>query len=157
MYTVVVELAAVHIDMHFRYKEHTVYFLFAILMPSVRKHPDKKELLHKIGLNFMKAGWTSLGLLLATGIINLSYRGISWTTFLHEPGLSIYRYKVLLFLLIVTLSFFHDFIIGPKGIKEINNNSEKKIFVIAARYMGRINLVLALIILYYAIVIVRGS
>ncbi|HMN30284.1 MAG TPA: hypothetical protein PKE45_19175, partial [Caldilineaceae bacterium] len=63
-------------------------FLVLVLLPVVRRPAYRAvagEIFHAAGVRFRWVGWIGFGLLILTGITNLSYRGITWATFWSAP------------------------------------------------------------------------
>jgi uncharacterized membrane protein len=136
-------------------------FLIAVLVPAVKKHPDKISLLTAIALKFRTAGWIALILLLVTGIIQLQFRGLQWnmeyftsSTFGKLAGI-----KIILFSVILSLSFFHDFFLGIKAMEAWKKDPDDPKTISlrnTSRFLGRINFFLALLAAALGILLVRG-
>jgi len=116
-------------------------FALIIFFIPLRKENYFLDMVNKVGNQFKFVGWIILPLLLLTGIFNSFYRGFYILTWL----------KILLFSIIVIISAIHDFYIGPKATK----TKDKKL-IKYSRIIGRINLILAIIMVLLGIFIVRG-
>lgn len=141
-------------------------FLGLVLVPVVRKPPFEKvasRLIEWTGTRFRTIGWIVLSTLVATGIINLAYR-FGWAGLIDG---SIFRgqfgstlgHKLFFVGAIFITSAIHDFYVGPKATElwergETDNASKYRK---RASIFGRINLVLALFVLFFAIMLVRGT
>ncbi len=131
-------------------------FLILVIMPSIRNNPQRRQLLYAMGIRFRTVGWIALALLLITGISNMYFRGISLSEITANGYGRLFGYKICVFLLIIGISFYHDFFVGPKGVSEIENEASRKRFVKIAKIIGQLNLLLALIAAGIGIIIVRG-
>jgi putative copper resistance protein D len=116
-------------------------FALIIFFIPLRKENYFLDMVNKVGNQFKFVGWIILPLLLLTGIFNSFYRGFYTLTWL----------KILLFSIIVIISAIHDFYIGPKATKTKDKKLIKYI-----RIIGRINFILAIIMVLLGIFIVRG-
>ena len=134
-------------------------FLVLVLLPAIKNHPERRMLLFNVGIKFRLAGWIALIILLATGLFNMHYRGIGFASLNDSSYNRLFLYKLLLFSIVVIISIYHDFYIGPKSIKmmeQTEQGSDTKRFVKTARIIGELNLLLALIAVALGILIVRG-
>jgi putative copper export protein len=130
-------------------------FLPLVLLPAIKNHPDRRNLLMQTGLKFRFFGYIVLGLLLVTGISNMFLRGVDVTwSFLFES-----RYghlvitKFILFLSILGVSLFHD----VQAKKRLSTDEEKRKFKIIALWSGRILLIISLVMAYIGVVLSRGA
>lgn len=133
-------------------------FLPLVLLPSIKKHPDRILLLQQTGIKFRFFGWIALIGLTFTGILNMYLRGLplSWDFVRQSNYGSLLQIKILLFILMLLIGGVHDFYIGTKSIEEmkaVNNGKFKQL----ARWSGRINLLLAFAIAFIGIVLSRGG
>ena len=133
-------------------------FLPLVLLPGIRNHPDRFALLYNTGIKFRFFGWFALVLLIVTGFLNMYLRGLPFTYELFtETGYGkLLSYKLILFVSMLLISGVHDFFLGSKALEEMKNTSSTKLKLIA-RWTGRLNLVLALIIAFLGVVISRGG
>jgi len=86
-------------------------FIALVMVPITRRLEDqtlRTRLIHDTGLRFRTVGWTAIGVLVVTGLLNL------W---MHPVLLSSTRFhwKVGLVVLALILSAFHDFVLGPRA------------------------------------------
>src|ERR1044071_4428583 len=91
-------------------------FLPLVLLPGIKDHPDRKNLLMVTGLKFRFYGYIMLAILLLTGLLNLYFRGIrfSWNFFTDTHWGSLVSLKVVLFISMIMISLFHDQFAGRK-------------------------------------------
>ena len=142
-------------------------FIVMILAPLIRSQDFRvhaTRLLHVTGKKFKRISWWCFAVLIVTGYLNAGARwGFSnlftkdfWGT--AYPG-AVLMHKLMTFVLVLCLSYMHDFIIGPKAVTAMRNAADapetlrlRKM----ASWMGRANLLFALLILWAALRLVRG-
>lgn len=143
-------------------------FLVVVVVPLLRR----KELssvaaafVQKSGERFRTLGWICLGTLVATGTLNMWFRRIAWSSFFDgsfakNPIARPLAVKLLLVALVLAVSAFHDFYVGPRATalwqKDPTSREALKARKQAAMF-GRINGTLSLIIVLLAVFIVRGG
>ncbi len=143
-------------------------FLAAVIVPTLRR-PEMRmqavDLIHATGTRFRTLGWAALLTLLATGVYNLDYRGYDWAHLfsgeLFEGAFgTTLQHKLELVTLIFGLSLVHDFFIGPRATevwKSAPQSAAAQKYRKTASYMGRLNMLLALVVVYMAVRLVRGG
>ena len=142
-------------------------FTAAVLVPASRHkilQNKKGAFFALVGKKFSRISWALFLILIITGITNLLARGYTvanltsaafWNS--HFGGtLSI---KLQLFAAVLILSGIHDFYAGPKAADLMDSQPEstktKRVRKLSS-WLGRINLILGLAILYYAMQLIRG-
>ena len=130
-------------------------FLPVVLLPAIKDHPDRRNLLIATGLKFRFAGYIVLTLLLITGIFNMYLRGIdlSWKFLVISRYGKLVITKLFLFLLIIAVSLVHD----VQARKKLLTDEEKIRFKVLARWSGRILLIISLMMAYIGVVLSRGA
>ncbi|HEV8271754.1 MAG TPA: DUF4149 domain-containing protein [Chitinophagaceae bacterium] len=130
-------------------------FLPFVLLPGIKNNPDRKNLLMATGLKFRFYGYIVLVLMLITGLLNISLRGIgfSFDFFILTRYGQLVELKIILFVLMITISLMHDLIVGKKAIEQMENQNIKLI----ARWTGRFLLLIALVMAYIGVIISRGA
>ena len=130
-------------------------FLPFVLLPGIKNHPDRKNLLMATGLKFRFYGYIVLAMMLITGLFNISLRGInfSFDFFILTRYGQLVELKIILFVLMITISLMHDLIVGKKAIEQMENKNVKLI----ARWTGRLLLLISLIMAYIGVIISRGA
>ena len=99
-------------------------FLSAVAVPALRhvEPPQRAQIFRLVGRQFRWLGWASIGALLVTGVINLSYyvdglddllSGAFWDT-RFGTRLAI---KIGLIGAMLVLSGLHDFVLGPRSVE----------------------------------------
>jgi putative copper export protein len=133
-------------------------FLPLVLLPAVKHDSDRISLLYKTGIKFRFYGWIALIGLLTTGIYNMHAKGMSFTTeFLMKNDYGkLLGLKLSAFVLMIAIAGIHDFYVGNKAIEQMKKNDAGKLKYIA-RWSGRINLMLALLIAFLGIALSRGG
>lgn len=142
-------------------------FTVAVLVPASRHQllaNKKGAFFALIGRKFSRISWILFIVLIITGITNLLARGYEladlatskfWDSSFGRPLFI----KLNLFGLVLILSGIHDFYAGPKAAALMDNdpdNSKTKTYRKLSSWIGRINLLLGLGILYYAMRLLRG-
>lgn len=143
-------------------------FTSLVLVPTLRNKifGDYKGAFYRImGHYFSKISWLLFLVFLLTGYFQLSYKGFNLTYLWHhlefwQKGYGqVLFYKLLFFAIMLVISVVHDFHLGPKAARLIDKEPQG---VKTIRYrkwvswVGRLNLILALFILFFALTLVRG-
>jgi uncharacterized membrane protein len=143
-------------------------FVALVIVPVLRR-PEVREgaarLVHFTGVRFRWIGWACFALLFVTGLYNTIYRLESWTDLFTADLWSgpfgwLLGWKLLVFAVILAVSAVHDFVVGPRATAVWQKNPgspEATRLRKQATWFGRVNLLLALIILALAIMLVRGT
>jgi putative copper export protein len=131
-------------------------FLPLVLLPSIKDNPQRREILIKSGLKFRYYGWIALLGLFLTGISNMHFKGLSFSTtsLFHTELGKMLLWKLIIFFLMVIFLLIHDVYIGRKFMQENTSNNERLRKV--AGYTGRINLILSLLLVLLGVFISRG-
>jgi copper resistance protein D len=143
-------------------------FIAFVLVPITRNpeyRPISASLLQLAGARLRWIGWTSLILLILTGVANLSFRGFRWS---EVASGSIWAgsfgqmlgAKLMLVAVILLLSALHDFRIGPQAAKlmaEAPEARQAQQLRKAASWIGRANFLLAIMVVALAVVMIRGG
>lgn len=143
-----------------------MFFLVLVVVPWMRrgKRAEGAAFLREIGGRFRNVGWTCFGIALATGAFNLSIRGVRWADFgrvewLRSPFGHIVMMKLGVFALVLVVSAIHDFWIGPRATRELErtpHSAGAERLRRWASWIGRTNALLALILVAFGVVLVRG-
>ena len=143
-------------------------FLALVLVPVVRR-PEYREhasrLVHLTGTRFRSVGWVCLAILAVSGFVNLYFRGIGWAAlinagFWQSPFGNILGIKLLLVAVILGLSAWHDFRVGPRATAawaRDPGSAEAAKLRRTASWFGRLNLALALVVVVLGVALVRGG
>lgn len=141
-------------------------FLVLVVVPWLRRgaRSDAAVFLRETGERFRNVGWACFFVLLITGTFNLWVRGVRLSDFgrsewLQSPFGTTVVVKLSVFLLVLMISSIHDFVVGPRATRAIAANprsSDAQIERRRASVLGRVNVLLALILLGAGVMLVRG-
>lgn len=145
-----------------------MFFLILILLPITRRRPylrDAGQLVHLVGVRFRWIGWICLSLLVLSGIFNVAYRGFTWADVMdgslwRGPFGRTLGIKLILVAIVLALSAIHDFYIGPRATalwRQQPGDPRAARLRRQAGWIGRINFVLAVIIVALGVALVRGG
>lgn len=132
-------------------------FLSLVLAPLVRSRkaaPEFMALFRSAALRFRIVAWVAIGVLLLTGPMLLSQRGIALTVPSSWPH--IVRLKLALVGVLLVLTVLHDLVLGPRishavTVPESSRTAWDHLVVRTASWLPRFSLFVAL-----AVVIVAG-
>lgn len=141
-------------------------FTAAVLVPATRQKLKKQRgmLFTELGTRFSRISWVLFPLLLITGITALFGKGFTVVVLLSADfwstgyGITLAS-KLTLFGLVLIISGVHDFWLGPKASQLMDQQPESSRtlrFRKATSWAGRLNLLAGLLILYFAVTLVRG-
>jgi copper resistance protein D len=142
--------------------------LGAVLIPVLRQSRTAggqyTELIHRTGTRFRNVGWTCLAILVLTGVANLSRWGVgierlTSSELWASPWGRILAVKLVLVAAALAMSGVHDFVVGPRATRTLRESpgSEKAGRLRrAAGWMGRTNLLIAVLVVALGIMLVRG-
>lgn len=142
-------------------------FLAAVVVPILRR-PEHRTLMipliSQTGKRFRWIGWLCLGMLLVTGLFNLISHGFGWEQvwsrqlFASGFGRTLGA-KLFLVVVVLILSVVHDFFIGPRATmvgQRAPGSAEVLRLRRQASWIGRVNLLLALVIVTLGVMLARG-
>ncbi|MCC7372215.1 MAG: DUF4149 domain-containing protein [Chloroflexi bacterium] len=143
-----------------------MFFLALVVVPVTRPLPQQQRamLFGAVGRRFRTVGWVCIGLLLVTGTINAVYRGVSWSNLFSSelwgsPFGTTLALKLGVVALMLALSFYHDFVMGPHSVRVAEAGgapAESERLRKTASMLGRLEAILALVVVALAIMLVRG-
>lgn len=136
-------------------------FLSLVLVPALKREAASSQraaLFRAIAFRFRAVVWSSVGVLLVTGPILLTHRGLS----LLEPSRwpAVLTGKLSLVLLLFALTGAHDFAVGPRvsrirQMPESDRTEIDRLLITWSPWLARLSLLLALVILLLAVALVR--
>ncbi|MBX3330137.1 MAG: CopD family protein [Nitrospira sp.] len=137
-------------------------FLSLVLAPLVRGRkaaPEFMALFRSSALRFRPIVWVAVAVLLATGPMLLSLRGIHVTSPASWPGIVIAKLALVVLLLFLTL--IHDLVLGPQvsrvsAIPDSQRTPSERIVFKTARWIPRLSLLIALGVLVAAAMLARS-
>ncbi|MFQ5579999.1 MAG: DUF4149 domain-containing protein [Nitrospiria bacterium] len=130
-------------------------FFVLVFIPSVREglsDTQKTALISRVGKRFRTCGWIALGLLIGTGLLILYLGGLS----LSDYGRPLWI-KLSLVFLMISLSFLHDVVLGPRSIRVSQITTGPHRLQIIVRWMARFNLLVGLLVVLAAVYLVHAS
>ncbi len=142
-------------------------FLVLVVVPWLRSgaRANAGAFLRETGRRFRNVGWACFAVLLATGSFNLWMRGTRLPDLFRTEWLAssfgrTVLVKIGLFSLILLVSAFHDFAVGPRASAAIERDPrspEARSLRLRASLLGRANAVLALVAIFVGVMLVRGT
>ncbi|MEO8799527.1 MAG: DUF4149 domain-containing protein [Polyangiaceae bacterium] len=130
-------------------------FFALVVVPVVRRTSSKEEarkILRETGTRFATIGWVALGVLVATGVGNLAFRGnlpaLARAEFWHSPFGAIFAAKMSVVALVLVLSLLHSL--------DARRPSPTDAARARATSLGRLTFVLSTVIVVLAVMLVRG-
>lgn len=142
-------------------------FTAAVLVPATRHQLLKNKkgaFFTLIGKKFSRISWILFMVLIVTGITNLLTRGFTVdqllsTVFWMEVFGGNLFVKIHLFAVVLIVSGIHDIYAGPKAAKLMDeqpgSDATRRMRTLSS-WLGRLNLLLGLAVLYYAMRLLRG-
>jgi putative copper export protein len=140
-------------------------FIAAVAVPLLRRGDrlSAAKFLRESGTRFRAVSWACFAILAVTGVVNLTFRGVTLADFvdpswLAGAGLPI-ALKLAAFAALLALSAAHDFVLGPRASIESERDPTSPASARlrrSASLIGRIEAVLTLAIVALAVVVVRG-
>ncbi len=142
-------------------------FTAGVFVPATRHKllkNKKGKFFTLVGKKFSRISWVLFIVLIVTGFTNLLTRGYSvdqlLTGLFWMDVFGGYLFiKLVAFGLVLIVSGFHDFYAGPKAAElmdEQPDHPQTKRMRKISSWLGRLNLLLGLVILYYAMRLLRG-
>lgn len=145
----------------------SMVFLGIGILPLLRREEYRNlapRFLTLVGIRLRYLGWTAILGLIVTGLFNLHFRGVLFsqllsTSFWSTPYGRILGTKLLFVLLLVGVTLIHDLALGPAAtriLEEAPDSPKALRLRKQASLLGRVAVGLSLVILYWAIRLVRG-
>lgn len=143
-----------------------IAFLVFVVVPWLRSGGQRIAgvFLRETGTRFRSIGWACFVILLVTGTFNLYVRGVRLgdlgsATWRSSPYGEAVLLKLGLFVGVLIISGIHDFVVGPRATRAIEADpasAESGRLRKQAQRLGRLNAILALLLVGVAITLVRG-
>ncbi|MDH4155082.1 MAG: CopD family protein [Nitrospira sp.] len=136
-------------------------FLSLVLAPLVRSRkavPEFMALFRSAALRFRPIVWVAMAILVMTGPMLLSLRGIAVATPSSWPGIVMAKLTLVALLLVLTL--LHDLVLGPQvsrvsAIPESQRTAGEQVVFKTARWLPRLSLLIALAVVITAVMLAR--
>jgi uncharacterized membrane protein len=137
----------------------SMLFFALVVVPVVRRRDndaDATRLLRGIGSRFRVLGWASLSVLVATGIANLRFHGITWRNVASGdlwalPFGRALAYKLSFVVAALGTSVIHDVLTPADPEVPLSGRSRRLV-----SWSGRLIMVFSLGALFFAVALVRG-
>lgn len=133
-------------------------FISLVLAPALRKLPQdaRSEWFRTIGTAAKAVGWIAILVLLSTGLLNVLHLQIQWKALIGR----LLIIKLTLVAVMIVLSGLHDFILAPflssrPQASDAQNRSNLFLHKLVP-WLARVNLLLALAVVYLAVLIARS-
>ena len=141
-----------------------MFFLAIVGAPALRGlDPDlRRRLFKEIGERFRTASWVAIGILVVTGVLNLHFRGLlgpalrGGSDFWLGAAGRMLTWKLALVFTMVAIASVHDFWLGPRSGKLTPGSEEHEWFRRTLVWLGRLNALLGVLLVYVATRLVRG-
>jgi putative copper export protein len=139
-----------------------IFFLAVVAVPVARglDPPVRSRVVQGLGRQFRLVGWSALAVVLATGIVAAGIRGATvpgildgsfWsTTFGRHLG-----EKLVVVVGMVLVSAFHDFVAGPAAARAQAAGTDVTRLRRRAVWLARVTAMLAILVVYLAVRLVR--
>jgi putative copper resistance protein D len=144
-----------------------MFFLGLVGAPALRRvEPPalRQRLFQDLGQRFRSAGWWAIGLLIATGGINLYFRGwLRWEGVLGSGAFwrtgtgHALAVKLGTVVTMIVLSAVHDFVLGPKAGRAAPGSPEAIRLRRRAALLARVNAIVGVIVVIAAARLTRGG
>jgi putative copper export protein len=141
-------------------------FVLALVAPILRTVSDdaiRQRLFQEVGERFRTVGWICIAVLVATGILQLHFRGWWGMGVWTSPGFWSSRLghtlaaKLTLVVIMVLIQAVHDLSLGPKAGRVAPGTPEARALRRRAALLARINTVLGVVLVYFAVRLARGG
>jgi uncharacterized membrane protein len=141
----------------------SMVFFAVVVVPVLRRKESRESvpLLKAFGKRFRALGWVSLGILIATGIANLHYRGIGWSM-LHEPAFwtssfgRAFGWKMSLVAAVLVATAAHEAVANERALEDEPSSDRARRGRRVASWIGRLVMLASVAILFFAVAMVRG-
>jgi uncharacterized membrane protein len=144
-----------------------MFFLGLVGAPVLRAvEPEnlRQRLFNALGSRFRVIGWVTIAILIATGLLNMQYRGLlQWDGVLAEPAFwrsAVGRAlagKLAAVVIMIVLSGVHDFILGPAASRASAGSAASRRLRRNAAVLGRLNALVGVALVIAAVRLARGG
>jgi copper resistance protein D len=143
-----------------------MFFLGVVGAPVLRAvEPPalRAELFSRLGERFRLVGWITIGVLLATGVANLHFRGMLNPTLWLDPEFWGSRYGTALgwklgaVTVMVSVSALHDFVFGPAAGRLQPGSAAAVAMRHRAVWLARVNAIVGVVLVIAAVRLARGG
>ena len=143
-----------------------LFFLAVVGAPVLRRLDSRTlraQLFAALGRRFRLVGWTLIGLLLVTGVLNLHFLGLLDPAVLGSEALwrspigRALAWKLSAVAVMLVLSASHDFVLGPAASRLEAGSPEADRARVKASWLARLTALAGLVVVLAAIRLARGG
>jgi putative copper resistance protein D len=139
---------------------------FVVIAPIVREVEDdaaRQRLFQRLGERFRVVGWACIGVLLATGPLQLWFRGwwgaavLGSSLFWGSPLGHTLALKLTAVMAMLVVQAIHDFWLGPLAGRAVPGTPRAQALGRRAALLARLNAVVGILLIWLAVQLARGS
>jgi uncharacterized membrane protein len=144
-----------------------MFFLAIVGAPVLRAvEPPalRQQLFERLGRRFRTVGWWAIGVLVATGVVNLHYRGwLHWDGVLASPAFwrtgvgQALAWKLAAVTAMLVTSLLHDLVLGPRASRVAPGSPAAPGLRRRAALLARGNALLGVVVVVAAVRLARGG
>jgi len=130
-----------------------LFFSF-VLIPSLKRGLTdglRADLVSRVGKRFRVVGWISLVVILLSGVLRFYQEGRPLSVYSAA-----FKIKLVLVLIMVLFTLLHDLVLGPKSVALSRSGLASGLSRKVVRVVARVNLLIALLVVWAAVSFVRG-
>lgn len=131
-------------------------FLPLVVLPALAGNTQRADALLRAGLKFRFYGWVALSGLAVTGVLNVYLRGLPPDRLAASDYGAVLGIKLCVFGVVLLLSAAHDFLFGRKAAECMEPHELLRARWLA-RWSGRANLLLSLVVAFMGVWLSRGA
>lgn len=141
-----------------------MFFLALVGAPVLRgvENPElRQRLFDDLGYRFRSVGWLALAALLATGVLNMWYRGALTLAAWRDPAFAssswatALKIKLAAVVVMLLVEGYHDFVIGPRAGRVMVGTPEAIVLRKRASLTARISALAGVVIILAAVRLAR--
>jgi uncharacterized membrane protein len=139
-----------------------VLFMGMVAVPAARRLEPRlrRAVTTRLGFAFRPVGWVCLTLLVVTGTYMAASWGATWQnvfdlSFFQAQHTRLLGYKLLAVIVMLGVSFVHDWYIGPRSAEAKDGSDEAERYRKIAGWLGRITGILVIVIAVLAVFVAR--
>jgi uncharacterized membrane protein len=141
-----------------------MFFLALVGAPVLRgvENPElRQRLFDDLGYRFRAVGWLALAALLATGLLNLWYRGALHAATWRDPAFAAsgwamaLKIKLVAVVVMLIVEGYHDFVLGPRAGRVTTGTPEAIVLRKRAALYARISAMAGIVIVLAAVRLAR--
>jgi copper resistance protein D len=144
-----------------------MFFFGVVGAPELRRlePPElRQRVFHGLGMRFRALGWWAIAILVATGVLNLRFRGwLAWDGVLSSPAFwataagRALAWKLGMVATMLVVSIVHDFVLGPRAGRVAPGSPEAIALRRRAAWAARLNALAGVALVLAAVRLARGG